>query len=582
MDRNTSLDKYLFEGILGGTEEGIAVVNSQGIIEKCNEKLQKILNLSKEDIEKSPIEKIMPNLKIDKKEFANYEIQTLKKQVSVRKKVIMECKDHLEILFVSENQFNYEIVKKYEEVKIQKDMFESILNSIDEGIHVADKSGKLRFINPAQELIDGYNAKDILGKRWLDVYDLDDDTSLILKVLKEGKPILNVHQNYVANNKKYVNVVCSCIPLKFNDESIGAVAITKDYIKFKEIAEKVLDIEEESIARKNNKIKHVKKQKYYSFDEILGHNTQILESIQWAKAAAKSKSSVLIYGETGTGKEMYAQSIHMSSNRSKERFLAINCAAIPENLLEGILFGTTKGIYTGAMDRKGLLEQACGGTLFLDEINSMPVFLQSKLLRVIEEKKIMRLGDNKEIDIDVRFISSCNIDPAKEIEDGRLRADLFYRLAAIYLTIPPLRNRIDDLKLLCEHFIQYNNYEMNKNIKGLSPQVFQNFCNYHWPGNIRQLKHCIESSMNLTKDDDTIITERYMPKYLMLVISTDKENKTDNASKEINILQEIENEEKKKIIDALKKNAGNVAKAATELGMSRQKLHYRLAKYNLK
>lgn len=477
------------------------------------------------------------------------------------------------------NSYN-ELVHKYEETKLLKEVYENILNSIDEGIHVADRNGNLQFINPAQEKLDGYKSEEVLGKHWLDVYNLDKDSSLILKVLKEGKPILNRYQNYVTHNGKYVSVVCSCVPLYSEGKIIGSAAITKDYVKFKEIAEKILNMQEI-----HDKSYTLGKQKasYYSFDEILGQNDQLLENIKWGKAASKGESPVLIYGETGTGKEMFAQSIHSNSKRSAEPFLAINCAALPENLLEGILFGTTKGAFTGAIDRKGLLEQASGGTIFLDEINSMPITLQSKLLRAIEEKRIMRLGDKKEISVDVRFITSCNKEPMEAIEQGQLRNDLFYRLAVVYLVIPPLRRRLDDLKLLIEQFIrQYNNH-MRKKVIGISAEVLERFYCYHWPGNIRQLKHCLECAMNLIPDDENIIRSEHIPKYLKIFPAMDNQIEIDNIYENSNnILDEIKKEERETIIAAVRRNRGNVARAAADLGMSRQRLHYRLKKYNLK
>lgn len=583
IDKKQLIDKYLIDNVLEGVQEGIAILDSHGIIQKCNEKLQKILKLSKQDIVGYNIEKIMPGLKNSNFEFVNYEIQSFKKEVSIRKKVVSEDGVYFEIFFVSENHFNIELTQKYGEMKFSKEIYESILNSIDEGIHVADKNGNLIFINPAQEAMDNCKAEEVLGKRWLDVYDFINDSSLILKVLKEGKPILNIYQNYIACNGKFVSIVGSCVPLYSDGKIIGAAAITKDYVKFKEISEKILDLQVAIPHKKKHKKNQEKEEKYYSFDEILGQNQQILESIRWGIVAAKSESSVLIYGETGTGKEMFAQSIHTNSKRFAGPFLAINCAAIPENLLEGILFGTTTGVFTGAVDRMGLLEQASGGTLFLDEINSMPISLQSKLLRVIEEKKIMRLGGKKEISIDVRFISSCNLEPTEAIEKGAFRSDLFYRLAVIYLVIPPLSKRLDDLELLVAHFIQHYNKLMDKNIIRIIPQVMERFRQYSWPGNVRQLKHCIECAMNFVSKNETIIRPEHIPKYLKIFTAIDKEMKTYDVNENGNgILEKIKCEEKERIIAAIKKNNGNVARAASDLGMSRQSLHYRLKKYSLK
>lgn len=293
----------------------------------------------------------------------------------------------------------------------------------------------------------------------------------------------------------------------------------------------------------------------------------------------------MLFGETGTGKELFAQSIHEESKRSNGPFLAINCAAIPENLLEGILFGTVKGAFTGAINREGLFEQANGGTLFLDEINSMPLALQSKILRVLEEKKVRRVGGNEEILINPRIISSSNVLPMTAIEQGQIRADLFYRLAVVYLFIPPLRDRIDDLVLLTNYFIQQLNRPLEKNITGLHPEVISAFKRYSWPGNIRQLKHTIECAMNIIPTHEIIISQSHIPSYLG-IFNTEKievELKTDNTiSPPSTILHKIKDQEKDIIIAALMKSKGNVAKAAEDLGLSRQLLQYRLKRLGLK
>jgi arginine utilization regulatory protein len=583
MYNNDSLYHNLYDILFQNVQDGIALINSQGKIEKCNHRLGIITGRFEKEILGLPIEELFPGLQLDNHEFVQYHIPSLKKEIVVRKKVMIEGNDHLEILLVSENiNIDIELTHEYKELKSLNEVYKTVLNSIDEGIHVADENGYVRFINPSQEKLDGYKLEDIIGKHWTDIYDLTEDSSLVLKVLHDGKPILDSYQNYVTRNGKYVSIVTSAVPLYSEGRIIGAAAITKDFMKFKEIADKILQIglSKQEQGRSN----HSDKNRYFTFDDILGENNQILESIKLGRTAAHSESPVFLYGETGTGKEMFAQSIHMAGKKSKEPFLAINCAAIPENLLEGILFGTTKGVFTGAIDRKGLFEQANGGTLFLDEINSMSLTLQSKLLRVLQEKKIMRLGGNQETSVDVRIISSCNIEPIEAVEKGQLRSDLFYRLAVIYLPIPPLRDRLDDMDLLIGFFIQSYNHLMNKNVKGVHPQVLRMFRSYHWPGNIRQLKHCLESAMNLISFDETFIGFEHIPQYLRNSFKMNCEVKIDVLNETIptNILDEIKQEEKEKIIVALKQNKGNVAKAAEDLGMSRQRLHYRLKKYNLK
>ncbi|MEL7563428.1 MAG: sigma 54-interacting transcriptional regulator, partial [Dehalobacterium sp.] len=245
---------------------------------------------------------------------------------------------------------------------------------------------------------------------------------------------------------------------------------------------------------------------------------------------------------------------------------------------------TMKGAFTGAITRPGLFEQAVEGTIFLDEINSMPLSLQAKLLRVLEEKKLRRLGGSEEININANIISSCNIEPMEAIKSGLIRPDLFYRLAVVYLQLPPLRDRVEDIELLAEYFIFETNYKINKNILGLREDVLSAFKKYHWPGNIRQLKHTIECAMSVSPITEGYLTSDNIPKYLNMDFSNSKNhriNTTVNNTLSTDIRKKIREKEKDTIIDVLNQTKGNLTKAAARLGMSRQSLWYRMKKYHL-
>jgi arginine utilization regulatory protein len=589
----------MLEQILDKTHEAVITINQDRIIVKCNKKLLNLLGPQFENPIGKPIESVLPGLDCDK-EISNYEYKAQRKSYIVRNEKITLQTDNYQTLFLSDNHFNIELGNRYAEVKVLKDIYESILNSIDEGIHVADINGRVSYINPSQQHLDGLTA-DVIGRHWTEVYDLDNETSLVLKALNEGLHTHDAYQNYVTTEGKYVSIVCSAMPLYSEGKIIGAAAITKDFIKFKEMAERVLRLQKQFSSGK--KPRGGKNNTYYTFDQILGNNKHILESIRWSKVSAGSDSSVLIYGETGTGKEMIAQSIHSASSRAEEPFLAINCAAIPENLLEGILFGTTKGAFTGAVDRAGLIELAHKGTLFLDEINSMPVQLQTKLLRMVEEKKVMRVGGRNSITVDVRTLASCNVEPSQAIERGQLRSDLFYRLAVIYIFLPPLRDRLDDLDILSSYFIAKYNRQTGRQVAGLCNEVKKMFALYNWPGNVRELMHCIECAVNMATVSNELISTEHLPKYLLIRMSNSNDNcaiiKSENGvdsdpapppNKPIetgkrglkNIIEQIQAQEKEEIVSALKLSKGNIAKAAASLGLSRQRLHYRLKKYNLR
>ena len=591
-------ENRLLEAVLDKTHEAIIILDQKNNILKLNHKFLTIIDTNTANLTGKPIESILPGIDCEK-EISNYEYKPLRKNFTVRNETIALSEGIYKALFFSDNHFNIELGNRFAEVKLLKDIYESILNSIDEGIHVADINGRVSYINPSQQALDGL-TNDIIGKHWTEVYDLDEETSYVLKALNEGLHTYDTYQNYVTRDGKYVSIVCSAMPIYFENKIIGAVAITKDFIKFKELAEKVLQLQKQFIHSKKPKAK--KNNTYYTFDQILGNSEQIKESIKWGKAGAGSESSVLIYGETGTGKEMIAQSIHNAGPRADGPFLTINCAAIPENLLEGILFGTTKGAFTGAIDRVGLIELANKGSLFLDEINSMPIQLQSKLLRVIEEKRVMRVGSKENIAVDVRTLASCNKEPSKAIDEGQLRSDLFYRLAVIYVILPPLRDRLDDLEILYNYYIDKFNRQTGKKVAGLSTEIKEMFNLYDWPGNVRELMHCIECAVNMSTIENELIKPEHLPKYLLTrmqnssilktsvpegvnqahipaMLSTQHLSFTESGPQ--NIIEQIKLQEKEEIISALKQSKGNVARAAASLGLSRQRLHYRLKKYNL-
>ncbi|HZK70560.1 MAG TPA: sigma 54-interacting transcriptional regulator [Clostridia bacterium] len=247
--------------------------------------------------------------------------------------------------------------------------------------------------------------------------------------------------------------------------------------------------------------------KHYNFTVLLGNNTGFMNCVKLAKQASKSPVTVLISGETGTGKELIAQSIHYESYRANCNFLAQNCAAIPIGLFEGILFGTEKGGFTGAINREGIFEQADKGTLLLDEISAMPYGLQGKLLRVLEEEYIRRVGGTKDIPVDVRVIATINEEAEELIRCNRLREDLYYRLNIIRINMPPLRERKDDILLLANKFIEKYNNKFNKNISSISSKAEKMLLNYDYPGNIRELENFIMAAISLVEDKN-VLTEK--------------------------------------------------------------------------
>jgi arginine utilization regulatory protein len=325
----------------------------------------------------------------------------------------------------------------------------------------------------------------------------------------------------------------------------------------------------------------------------------------------------MIYGETGTGKELFAQAIHSHSPRKDRPYVAINCAAIPDNLLEGMLFGTSRGAFTGAIDKAGIFETADGGTLFLDEINSMSPGLQVKLLRFLQERKVRRVGAMTEIDVDLKIISSVNTMPQLAIDAGLLRSDLFYRLAVVFIQIPPLRDRMGDLNRLITHFLVKINMNLDKRVTGIATDVLGQFERYDWPGNVRELEHVIEGAMNMVGDKKTI-EMRHLSVSLPVdnpasfqadhPVSVRTDNRrmgaasfsppsitrnTDRLNGSLSVVsektfsvsrtlaEEKADHEIALIQSALTATQGNAARAARKLGISPQSLNYKLKRFGI-
>jgi len=306
----------------------------------------------------------------------------------------------------------------------------------------------------------------------------------------------------------------------------------------------------------------------------------------------------MIQGETGTGKELFAQSIHNHSQRREQKFIGINCGAIPHDLLEGILFGTARGAFTGAIDKPGLFEIAHGSTLFLDELLAMPIDLQAKLLRVVQEKRVRRVGSTREIPVDVKIISSVSQNPRTAIRDNRLRTDLFYRLAVVMIKLPPLRERQDNMNELISHFIEKYNNSLGTTVTYISEEVLDLFSTYQWPGNVRELEHLIEGAMNMAGREETIGIEHFTPGLdcleqvdftcLETPFSLSGRSDSSHAEEPVKALESTQphnlaraqaDREKSAIKAALSAAEGNVTKAAKNLGISRQLLHYKIKKH---
>ena len=495
-------------------------------------------------------------------------------------RVKLKCNQYIEVRDLKvtdeQGQTRWLILIRDVSREFMHDIYQRVFNFLRAAIFISDKDGYVMQVNDALTRNEGYTNQWAVGRHLREVYTLyEDNEFLTLRTLRTKQSSVNVRQAYAVTNGKLLDSEVSAYPIIIDDELEGAVCIMEDYAKIDQLTKQIVDLQ----SRLTSKTGARKKREggsltaRYTFNDIVSRDPQVINCIKKCKMAARTDSSVLIYGETGTGKELFAQSIHAYSHRREQPFIAINCAAIPENLLEGMLFGTVKGVYTGAENRAGLLEQANGGTLLLDEVNSMPASLQAKLLRVLQDGCVRRLGGAEETRVDVRFISNINVPPQDAIRQGQLRQDLFYRLGVVYISVPPLRDRPRDIELLAKTFIVDFNEKMHKNVADIAPEVAALFRNYSWPGNVRELQHAIEHAMNIIPDGKVLIRSAYLPENI-----TEQARSTPPAQPQVEVRQESERERLQRI---LKENGGNVTRTAAALGISRQNLQYRLRKHQL-
>ncbi|MTI54394.1 sigma-54 dependent transcriptional regulator PrdR [Geosporobacter ferrireducens] len=455
--------------------------------------------------------------------------------------------------------------KVYLKVDEMRQTFRYILDNLHEAVCVVDKNGVVILWGDRSEKLYGVKAEDIVGRKLEEFFP----NGLLLKVLQEKKPIENVIHS--PRKGSYVNI--SAMPLFINGELEGAVSTDRDITEVRnlslelEVAKEKLDYLQMEVIKAN--------EDKYSFGKTLGKSEVIRDKINRAMQVAATNSSVLILGESGTGKEVFARTIHQASGR-KGPFVAINCSAIPENLFESEMFGYEGGAFTGALNKGkiGKIELANKGTLFLDEIGDMPLYMQAKLLRVLQERQIVRVGGDKVIDIDVRIISATHRDLKTMVKEDCFREDLFYRLNVVNLEIPSLRDRKEDIPMFVKHFMDAFCKENNIFVPRIAPEVFQILMSYDWPGNIRELKNTIEHLVIFSKDGEVKVES--LPEHFW------GKGEQHQESEAVYDLQEnIKRTEISTIIKAMETAKGNKAQAAKLLNIPRSTLYYKIKFYDL-
>ncbi len=442
-----------------------------------------------------------------------------------------------------------------EHVEVSRDEMSTVLETAHEGIFALDQKGYVKHCNNRAAALFGTTKRDLTGSH--------------ISKLMPGSPairVLDTGRGYTENEEIF----------KFGDKQYHFIVTVKPFFSGEVIDGVVIsfrDIEEAQKLVYNFNTRNIKN----TVDDIIGTGEKIMVAKKQALITARSNSTVLITGESGTGKEMFAKAIHYASARGDNPFITVNCGAIPENLMESELFGYEKGAFTGASEKgkEGKFELADGGTIFLDEIGDMPLHLQVKLLHVLQNMRFERVGGNKSILVDVRVIAATNRDLEKMIEEGTFREDLYYRLSVIPLSIPPLRDRKEDIRLLMYHFLKKYNTFMNRKIQGFSPEVEELYINHDWPGNVRELENAVEYGTNMTFGNIIDIEEvpaRILKKEEEIV-------KFKNLDKPL--AEQVKIYEREIITKKLRQHNGIKDVVAKELGLSRATLYRKLSELDI-
>jgi transcriptional regulator with PAS, ATPase and Fis domain len=455
----------------------------------------------------------------------------------------------------------------YEPDYLIAEVIKAILKNRYEGMIVVDTQGHVAFMDKPTEKLFGLSPGRAKGRPFAEFFkDLG-----LLEVLKTGAPQIGQIQE-IGGQKKIV----TRFPIIKDGQIIGAVGkvVFHELEEIKELSAKIRELEAR-ISKYKEDLMAINRASY-TFDNILGGSKSITKAKEMARRIASTDSTILLVGESGTGKELFAHSIHQASARSNGPFVRVNCPSIPFDLAESELFGYEKGAFTGAskVGQKGKFEVASGGTIFLDEISSMPLTIQAKLLRVIQEKEIQPLGSTETKKVDFRLVAATNVDLSDLIRKGSFRADLYYRLSSVPVHIPPLRKRREDIPLIVNTLLPSINQKLNAAVHSITPEALAQLVSYDWPGNIRELFNVMEQGI-LNSYPATEISPKSLPEFLRNTVSS-------HMIRDIGISSTVAEAERKAIVQTLEATKGNKRKASQMLGISRQGLYQKMRRLNIK
>ncbi|SDW54619.1 PAS domain S-box-containing protein [Marininema mesophilum] len=564
------------DAIIHSTHDGMMAVNEQGKVTLYNRAAQRLIGREPENVMGYAIEDVFPNTRLDRvlktgESELNYSLTLAngKKIVTNRKPVtdregrvigaVAVFRDMTEVL---------SLTQQVADLSHLKGQLQAIIDSSDEAFSVVDTEGRGVLINPAYTRLTGLRPEEVIGKP-ADT-DISEGESMHMKVLKTREPVRGVLMKVGARRK---DVAVNVAPIIVEGELKGSVGTIHDLSEIKRLNQEL------DRARRIIRTLEAK----YTFDDIIGGSSEMLKVVEDARRAAHTRATVMLRGESGTGKELFAHAIHNDSGRKFNQFVRVNCASIPESLLESELFGYDEGAFTGARQggKKGLFEEADGGTILLDEIGELSPITQAKLLRVLQEKEVVHVGGVKSIPVDVRVIAATNVDLEKAVQERQFREDLYYRLNVLPIQIPPLRSRREDVRALADHLINKFNQEYGRNVSHVSPAVVQRLSEYSWPGNVRELENVLGRAMIHMPLHTRVMEKEHLfslepprpqpPSAEQLPVTLEKTS----------LAQVVAWAEESHIRKAYEECCSNKTETARQLGISVRNLYYKLEKYGI-
>ncbi|MBA4535755.1 sigma-54-dependent transcriptional regulator [Bacillus aquiflavi] len=571
-------ETYKRDLIFDSTGDGMIGTNEQGEVILFNRSAQKMTGISQEEAIGKHILQLIPKSKLPRvletgvmEMNQELVLENGLKIITTRIPVIDKNKQLIGAFAVFKDITD--VVNLAEEVTNLKEiqtMLKAIIQSSDDAISVVDEEGKGILINRAYSRITGLTEEQVIGKPA--TADISEGESMHMKVLKTRQAIRGTALRVGPKKKE---VIVNVAPIIVDGRLKGSVGVIHDVSEIQTLTKEL------NKARQRIRTLEAK----YTFEDIIGPSEEMTLSIEQAKLAAKTPVTILLRGESGTGKELFAHAIHNGSDRKFNKFIRVNCAALSETLLESELFGYEEGAFSGAKrgGKRGLFEEANNGSIFLDEIGELSLNTQAKLLRVLQEKEIVRVGGTKPIPINVRVIAATNINLEKEIKSGTFREDLYYRLNRMPIHIPPLRKRKEDISYLCDRLIEKINQDYGRNVEGVLEEAIRLLMSYDWPGNVRELENILGRAMIFMQYNETHIHAKHIPQ-----LKSDGTTKTLQEDVPLSVIEEktslaimLNQYEEKIIKETLDFYKGNKTKTAKALAISVRNLYYKLDKYGI-